>query len=185
MKESKASIGLINPKSPSNVGAVIRAVGCFQADSVFYTGERFARASQFNTDTKNMHRAIPVTGVTSLLEHVAEGARVVCIELVEGAIALPGYRHPDNAFYIFGPEDGTIGQDILDQADDVVYIPTVGCLNLAASVNVVLYDRAAKSPTSMAGNELIRRSRDANNKAKVRSPDEKLQSSPDPLLNPD
>jgi tRNA(Leu) C34 or U34 (ribose-2'-O)-methylase TrmL len=26
-----------------------------------------------------------------------------------------------------------------------VYIPTVGCMNLAATVNVVLYDRLAKS----------------------------------------
>jgi len=27
----------------------------------------------------------------------------------------------------------------------VVYIPTVGCMNLAATVNVVLYDRLAKA----------------------------------------
>jgi tRNA(Leu) C34 or U34 (ribose-2'-O)-methylase TrmL len=26
-----------------------------------------------------------------------------------------------------------------------VYIPTVGCMNLAATVNVVLYDRLAKA----------------------------------------
>jgi tRNA(Leu) C34 or U34 (ribose-2'-O)-methylase TrmL len=29
----------------------------------------------------------------------------------------------------------------------VVYIPTVGCMNLAATVNVVLYDRMAKAHT--------------------------------------
>ena len=28
---------------------------------------------------------------------------------------------------------------------DVVYIPTIGCMNLAATVNVVLYDRLAKA----------------------------------------
>jgi tRNA(Leu) C34 or U34 (ribose-2'-O)-methylase TrmL len=26
----------------------------------------------------------------------------------------------------------------------VVYVPTIGCMNLAATVNVVLYDRLAK-----------------------------------------
>ena len=175
MKESKASIGLINPKRPSNVGAVMRAAGCFRVDSVFYTGERFARASQFNTDTKNVHRNIPLAGVASLLDHIGENAKVVCIELVEGATPLPAYRHPHDAFYIFGPEDGTISQDILDSADDVVYVPTIGCLNLAATVNVVLYDRAAKLSSPVAGDELIRASRDANNNVKVRPPGEDRQ----------
>jgi tRNA(Leu) C34 or U34 (ribose-2'-O)-methylase TrmL len=167
MKEPKVSIGLINPKSPSNVGAVMRAAGCFQADSVFYTGERYVRAARFNTDTKNVSRELPLTGVTSLLECIPEDMKIVCVELVEGAIPLPEYQHPNKAFYIFGPEDGTISQDVIDGADAVVYVPTRGCMNLAASVNVVLYDRMAKSGPPIASNELILQSRDANNNVKV------------------
>jgi tRNA(Leu) C34 or U34 (ribose-2'-O)-methylase TrmL len=82
---------------------------------------------------------------------------------------LPEYQHPNQAFYIFGPEDGTISQGILDRADDVVYVPTIGCMNLAASVNVVLYDRMAKSALVIANNELILKSRDTNNKVRVTS----------------
>jgi len=48
--QSKVSLGLINPKTPENIGAVMRAAGCFQADAVFYTGERYDRAARFNTD---------------------------------------------------------------------------------------------------------------------------------------
>jgi tRNA(Leu) C34 or U34 (ribose-2'-O)-methylase TrmL len=169
MNDAKVSIGLIDPKSPSNVGAVMRAAGCFHADAVFYTGTRFPRAAQFHTDTNNASRDIPLTGVASLLEVVPEQARMVCVELVEGAIPLPEYRHPDRAFYVFGPEDGTISQALIDRADDVVYVPTRGCMNLAATVNVVLYDRMAKSAPAIAGNELIRQSRDQNNHAKVKS----------------
>ena len=44
----------------------------------------------------------------------------------------------------FGPEDGTLGPEILAWCRDVVYVPTRYCMNLAATVNVVLYDRAAK-----------------------------------------
>ena len=110
---------------------------------------------------------LPLTGVGCLLDHVPENTRIVCVELVDGAVPLTEYRHPDQAFYIFGPEDGTISQDILDRADDVVYVPTIGCLNLAASVNVVLYDRMAKSALVIASNELILKSRDTNNKVKV------------------
>ncbi len=168
MEESTVSIGLSNPKSPSNVDSVLRAAGCFQVDSVFYTGERYVRAAQFNTDTKNMGRRIPLKGVASLLECDSNNRKLVCVEFVEGAIPLPKYQHPDNALYIFGPEDGNVSQKIIDSADAVIYIPTMGCLNLAATVNVVLYDRMAKSSLTIANNELIRLSRSPNNRVKLK-----------------
>ena len=168
-KESNVSIGLINPKSPTNVGAVMRAAGCFRVDSVFYTGERYVRAARFNTDTQNASRDIPLVGAPCLLECVPENTKIVCVEFVEGAIPLPEYQHPDKAFYIFGHEDGTIGQEIIDRADAVVYVPTIGCMNLAASVNVVLYDRMAKSALTIANNELIILSRDTNNRVRVKA----------------
>ncbi len=169
MKRPTVTIGLSNPKSPTNVGAVMRAAGCFAVDAVFYTGERYERARKFHTDTKQVSQSIPLTGVESLLDAVPENTAVVCVELVEGATALNEFQHPEAAFYIFGPEDGTVGQDVINRADAVVYIPTIGCLNLAATVNVLLYDRLAKSSYSIAGDELIRRSRDKNNTVKIRS----------------
>lgn len=169
MKEVNVSIGLTNPKSPTNVGAVMRAAGCYEVDAVFYTGERYDRGVKLHTDTKAVSQNIPLTGVTSLLECVHEQARIVCVELVEGATPLPEFQHPDNVIYIFGPEDGTISQDVIDRADEVVYVPTIGCMNLAATVNVVLYDRLAKSDLSFGGDDLIRQSRDTNNRVKVKT----------------
>ena len=167
MRKSKVNLGLSNPKSPSNVGAVMRAAGCYRVDSVFYTGQRYIRSARFHTDTQDVSKRIPLDGVTCLLENVPEDMQIVCVELVEGAIPLPEYQHPDKAFYIFGPEDGTLSQAIIDRADAVVYVPTVGCMNLAATVNVVLYDRLAKSPSTLASDALIRQSRDTNNRVKV------------------
>jgi len=169
MKETKVSIGLSNPKSPSNVGAVMRAAGCYQVDSVFYTGRRYAHAVKFHTDTQNAAQSIPLTGVECLINSVSKDMKIVCIELVEGATPLPEYQHPDNALYIFGPEDGTINQKVLDKADAVVYVPTIGSMNLAASVNVLLYDRLAKLNTNIGNDELIRQSRDTNNQARVKN----------------
>jgi len=168
MTDSKVTIGLTNPKSPSNIGSVMRAAGCYQADAIYYTGERYARAAKFHTDTKDMSRNIPLTGVSELLDVVPDETRIVCVDLVEGAIPLPEFKHPKNAFYIFGPEDGTISQQVIDRSDAVVYVPTVGCMNLAASVNVVLYDRLAKSTSAITGDELIRKSRDINNRVVVK-----------------
>ena len=90
--------------------------------------------------------------------------KTVVIELVENAIPLPEFSHPKDALYIFGPEDGSVNQLLIDNADYVVYIPTTGCMNLAATANVVLYDRLCKSQqTFTTDNNLIKASRDTNN----------------------
>ena len=172
MKQSKVSIGLSNPKSPENVGSVMRAAGNYRVDSVFYTGSRYPRAVKLNPDVPNTSRSVSqdvaLTGVSCLINDAPDNVTIVCVEFAENAIALPEYKHPDNAFYIFGPEDGNLAQDIIDRADAVVYVPTVGCMNLAATVNVLLYDRLTKSSLSVDDNELIRQSRDTNNNLKVK-----------------
>ena len=55
---------------------------------------------------------------------------------------------------------------VVNECDHVVYIPTQNSLNLAATANVVLYDRLAKSDY-VAGDDLIRKSRDTNNNTKL------------------
>lgn len=160
-------IGLINPKSPTNVGSVMRAAGCFRADKVFYTGKRYAQAMRFQTDTKNRIKSIPLKSVNNLLDTVSAETKIVCVELVEKAIPLHEFSHPDNAIYIFGPEDGSIAQEIINESDSVIYIPTIGCMNLAATVNVVLYDRLIKSKELVIGDTLISQSKDVNNRIKI------------------
>ena len=179
MKNSKIYIGLVNPKSPDNVSSVLRSSGNFGVEEVFYTGSRYPRAIRLNPNIPRMSRKvgedISLSGVESLLDNVPSGMKIVCVEFAENAIPLPTYQHPENAFYIFGPEDSSITQDIINRADDVVYIPTNGCMNLSATVNVLLYDRLAKSFSSsvsvddVENNKLIRQNRDFNNHLKVQS----------------
>ena len=144
-------IGLFNPKSPDNVGAVMRAAGCYGVNSVFYTGKRYARAQEFVTDTKMVHQDIPLIGVEDLQAIIPLGCTPVAVELVDDARPLPEYTHPDRAIYIFGPEDGSLSKEVLAWCEEVVYIPTKGCMNLAATVNVVLYDRLAKGLNTKSG----------------------------------
>lgn len=161
-----AWIALQNPKSPKNVGNIMRAAGCFGVAGVFYSGQRYLRAREFVTDTKDNHEHIPLTWSDYLPSVLPAGAIPVAVELVEGAVPLMHYTHPDNAFYVFGPEDGCLRRELVQWCRDVIYIPTVGCLNLAATVNVVLYDRMAKSGYS-GSDDLIRSSRDNKNRLKV------------------
>jgi tRNA(Leu) C34 or U34 (ribose-2'-O)-methylase TrmL len=179
----QVTIALTDPKTPSNVGSVMRAAGNYNVDQVLYSGKRYAHASKFktekhSTDTRNIRHKIPLTqvddfiNIKDLLENISSATKIICVDLVEGAIPLPHFEHPEEALYIFGPEDGTISQDVIDSADDVVYVPTTGCMNLAASVNVLLYDRLAKSSAiregkKQADNTLIRKSRDINNNTAI------------------
>lgn len=167
MHTHHVTLGVCDPKSPSNIGAIMRAAGCYGVDEVIYTGERFDRAAKFHTDTKNTVQKIPLTAVDSLIEYKNHNAKIICVELAEGAQPLPDFIHPAQALYIFGPEDGSIDQAVIDQADAVVYIPTNTCMNLAATVNVVLYDRMVKMKQDIDHLAQIKKSRDANNRLVV------------------
>lgn len=166
---TKVSIALTNPKSATNVGAVMRAAGCYQADKVIYSGTRYDKALKFQTDTKSVSLKIPLQHVDDFFEDLAADTQVICVELVEGATPLPDFVHPEKALYIFGPEDGTISQAVLNKANSVVYVPTIGCMNLAASVNVVLYDRLAKLRNLEFSDNLIKESRDRNNNVTLKT----------------
>ena len=143
-KSAFCCVGLVNPKSPENVGSVMRAAGCYGVDEVYYTGNRFELARRFATDTKQMVEKIPLLGVDDLMAFIPQGCVPVVVDLIDGATPLPDYVHPERAFYIFGPEDGTLDPALYGSVKGVVYGPTPGCMNLAASVNVILYDRLAK-----------------------------------------
>ncbi len=142
MGRGYAGIGLDNPKSSINVGAALRAAGVYGAAFVAASGKRF---TSDKTDTMKAYRHLPLLRPSSLSDIIPFDCVPVAVDILEGAIPLPEYKHPERAFYIFGAEDNTLGERITSWCRDVVYVPTNGCMNLAACVNVVLYDRLSKT----------------------------------------
>lgn len=137
-----AAIGLHNPKFQENVGGALRAAYCYNASMVAIQGRRFRRSP---TDTPSAYRHIPVLSVEDLRKIIPFDCVPVAVDIIEGARPLYNYCHPKSAFYIFGAEDATLGKNVISWCRDVIYVPTIKCMNLAAAVNVVLYDRAAKN----------------------------------------
>ena len=84
MKVSKVSIGLINPKSPDNVSAVMRAAGNFRVDSIYYAGKRYPRALNRNPDLPYMSRKlsqnVPLSEVTFMIDDMPADMSIVCVE---------------------------------------------------------------------------------------------------------
>ena len=136
-----AAIGLHRPKTPENVGSVLRAAGVYGASLVATSGIRYRRS---RTDTMKAYRHVPFLEDVDLHSVIPFDCVPVAIDLINGAKSLFDYVHPERAFYIFGPEDSTLGKQITAWCRDTVYVPTRGCMNLAACVNVVLYDRMLK-----------------------------------------
>jgi|TARA_Y100000310_G_scaffold310174_1_gene355129 tRNA(Leu) C34 or U34 (ribose-2'-O)-methylase TrmL len=137
-------VGLENPKNNINIGNVMRAMGCFKSDLLAIKGNRFRKLGNIKTDTQKTIRRLPVVRCSELKEVVPFACVPIAVDLIEGAKPLISFHHPKNAFYIFGAEDATLGKGITDWCKYTVYIPTNYCLNLAAAVNIVLYDRLLK-----------------------------------------
>lgn len=161
---SKVEVVLINPKSATNVGGVMRAAGCYGVSHVYYTGSRYGHAKKFATDTKQRVEEIPLTALNDISTLVKSDTKIIAVELIDGATPLPHFDHPETAIYVLGPEDGSLRKDVLSHCDDVVYVPTIGCMNLAATANVVLYDRLAKATTTDYSREFLLNNRDKNNR---------------------
>lgn len=136
-----AGVGLDNPKTFENIGSALRACGVYEARFLAITGKRYKKSA---LDTMKHHRHLPLFQVEDLKTVVPYDCIPIAVDIIPGATPLPEFCHPERAFYIFGAEDATLGVRITDWCKHTIYVPMNGCMNLAASVNVILYDRLAK-----------------------------------------
>lgn len=137
-------IALDNPKCAANVGGVMRACGCYDSQMLVVAAAKKFRYGRLTTDTTRAYRHMPLVHVADVFDALPHDTIPVAVDLLDGAEMLPTFKHPERAFYIFGAEDATLGSRIVDRCKFKIAVPTKHCMNLAATVNVVLYDRIAK-----------------------------------------
>lgn len=143
---SYAAIALHNPKTPENVGGAYRAAHCYNAKLIVISGSRWKlrKLRKAPTDTCKSWTHIPNIEVENIFDALPYACVPIAVDLLDNACPLHQFTHPKQAFYVFGPEDGTLSKDIVNKCHYKIMIPTRNCMNLAAAVNVVLYDRLAK-----------------------------------------
>jgi tRNA(Leu) C34 or U34 (ribose-2'-O)-methylase TrmL len=137
-----ACVALHMPKNHINVGSAMRAAFVYGARMIVTSGRRYRPVS---SDTMKAYRHVPFLEADDVFDVIPYDCVPVAVDMVAGARLLPTYHHPERAFYIFGPENGMLGAKVLDRCRDAIMVPTSHCMNLAATVNVVLYDRMSKS----------------------------------------
>lgn len=138
-------IGIQHPKFSLNVGGLWRAAFCFGADFMFCIGEPRRKQRE---DTVKAARHVPLylyADNADFLHHLPVGIELVGVEIRQDARDLRGFRHPERAAYLLGPEDGSLPEELIAHCNAIVQIATRRCLNVAQAGSIVLYDRAAKA----------------------------------------
>jgi len=143
------AICLINPKTEINVGMVVRLASCYGISQVWWTGHRVNLDRSGKRRLPREERLRGYQDVTMIqhdrpFDHFP-GAVPVAVEVRENAENLLAFEHPENALYVFGPEDGGLRAVDVRHCHRFLIIPTDHCLNLATAVATVLWDRTVKA----------------------------------------
>lgn len=149
------AIVMFNPKYPHNVGAAVRACSCFDSPLIVFTGDRVSLepSGQKGYRMPREERMKGYKDVTLINDNYPFNrfTKQICpvaVEVRKNAELLPHFIHPQNAVYVFGPEDGSLPQIYLKHCQRFLYIPSNHCLNLASAIGIILYDRKSKEMTN-------------------------------------
>jgi tRNA(Leu) C34 or U34 (ribose-2'-O)-methylase TrmL len=153
------AVVLTNPKYSHNVGGVLRACSCFDIPTLMWTGDRVVVDEESGEripreERMKGYKNVDWSANDRPFDVLPPGVIPVAVEVFESSEPLTTFEHPENAVYLFGPEDGSIGQMWRRHCHRFVHIPARHCLNLAGAVYVVLADRMMKR--QRAGLEQIR-----------------------------
>ena len=151
------AIGVEGVSKEMNVGNLFRSAHAFGASFVFTVDAAYGRRGG-HSDTSDTPSQVPLYRYAdaAALELPRE-CKLVGVELLDEAVALPSFRHPRCAGYVLGPERGSLSPEMTARCDHLVRIPTRFCINVATAGAVVMYDRLtslgrfAARPLSAAG----------------------------------
>lgn len=145
------SVLLHDPKYPHNLGQAVRACSCFGVTNLLVSGNRIKLEKQQGKgyrlpreERMRDYQSVSVLHASDKPTLDLPGLTPVAVELVPGAELLPWFEHPEDALYMFGPEDGGLSTGMLSACHRFVQIPMLHCANLSSAVYMILLDRHMK-----------------------------------------
>lgn len=136
------AIGAEGISKPMNLGALMRTAHAFGASFVFSVDAEDKVREAYKADTSKSFAHLPYYQWGHIDEmEMPRGCQMVGIELSDGAVDLPSFRHPPAAAYVLGPEKGDLSAAMQARCDHIVKIPTKFCINVSLAGALVMYDR--------------------------------------------
>jgi len=164
------AVVLIDPKYGHNASAALRACAAFSVTQLWVTGNRAvqeweSRRRLPREERMKAYDKVEVGFCDYPFDAYKPGSVTpVAVEVLENAEPLTTFVHPENALYVFGPEDGSIPKAVRLLCHRRVIIPSDHCLNLSVAVGSVLLHR--RMSRQLAGLEPVRASYDTLDEAR-------------------
>jgi tRNA G18 (ribose-2'-O)-methylase SpoU len=125
-----------------NLGNLVRTTHAF-GGSFFFTIDaavNYADVKATDTSHADIHMPFyPYRGMEDFT--LPKDCQLVGVELLDGAVDLPSFRHPLRAAYVLGPEKGSLSPELASRCAHIVKIPTKFCVNVGVAGALVIYDR--------------------------------------------
>lgn len=141
-------IGIQNGKTPENLGVLWRTAQNMGASFIFTIGNRYVKQA---CDTHNAVKSMPYFHYDSFedfYKHLPKGARIVGVELIEGAEDLETFKHPRRCVYLLGAEDHGLSKKAIEKSHHLIKFNSQLSVNVAVAGSIVMYDRGINKPRS-------------------------------------
>jgi tRNA(Leu) C34 or U34 (ribose-2'-O)-methylase TrmL len=153
------AVALMNPKYGHNVSGTLRACSAFGVGQLWFTGTRVVEEWEKQgrlprEERMKAYNDVDVFWEERFFDAFAGDIIPVAVEVMDSAEPLTTFEHPEQALYVFGPEDGGLGKVARMHCYRHVIIPSDHCLNLATAVTLVLGHR--RMQRQMTGLEPVR-----------------------------
>ena len=148
-KRHNFSVLCTNLYNDFNISTVVRNANAFLAKEVIIYGSRkWDRRGAVGSHNYNRMKYFSEDQFNDLVRYI-DSYTVVCVDNIESASTLSEYEWPrvQHTLLVFGQEQVGIPQNILDLADDVVYIPQYGSvrsLNVGTASGIVMHEYCSK-----------------------------------------
>jgi tRNA G18 (ribose-2'-O)-methylase SpoU len=156
----ECAVILIDLKYSENLSFVLRACANLEASRLYWTGTRVldlpkhprpkrgrgrsqaeAHFDDFG-EVRGERQRDPLALIDKLR---AEGYTAIAVELKANSTSLERFKHPEKAVYVFGPEDGSLSEEIVKRCAQTVMLPTKGCAKISHAVFGTLLHRRLQS----------------------------------------
>jgi len=170
-------IGVEGISKEQNVGTIARSAHSFGANFFFTIDPQVDVELMRVSDTSDAFDHVPYYEYASPAElALPDKCALVGVELLDGAIELPSFRHPARAAYVLGPEMGSLSPALVERCDHIIQIPMRFCVNVGVAGALVMYDRLlsmgrfADRPVRAGGPTEVLPERSTGHRRKVRTP---------------